>query len=323
MQDYVERLTRQRVAEMPDGTWETEDYIDYDPSKGEGLIPIKVKMTIDGDQLSLRPDGLAPGVGTFLNAGFGSAFSGVIAGTKTFFPDVPLNSGFYRVVEVDLGPVGHGRQRAMADRRDRLLLRALREDHELDLRAVVAGSRPSGRSPARSTSSTCSSAAATRAPRNRPSSCGTTGWSAAGVGATARTARTRPPRSSASAWPSSRLEGQERLSPVLTTGHEIATDSGGPGKFRGGCGVEKGGDPDARRARTVMSYCCDRARSITWGIEGGLPSIPHGVWLTRAGGSEFLGAVFSNVPVGEGDDSPVRRPVGAASATRSSATRRP
>ena len=37
VQDYVERLTRQRVAELPDGTWETEDYIDYDPDRGEGL----------------------------------------------------------------------------------------------------------------------------------------------------------------------------------------------------------------------------------------------------------------------------------------------
>jgi len=50
-----------------------------------------------------------------------------------------------------------------------------------------------------------------------------------------------------------------------------------------------------------MSYMCDRARSITWGIEGGLPSIPHGVWLTRDGEETFLGAVFSNVPCGPGD----------------------
>ena len=106
MQDYVEILTRRRIAEMPDGVWETEDYIDYDPSIGEGLIPIKVKMTIEGDQLSYDLSGSHPAVGTFLNAGFGSAFSGVIAGTKTFFPDVPLNSGFYRAVQVDLGPVG-------------------------------------------------------------------------------------------------------------------------------------------------------------------------------------------------------------------------
>jgi len=97
------------------------------------------------------------------------------------------------------------------------------------------------------------------------------------------------------------LEGQERLCPVVTTEHQIATDSGGPGQFRGGCGVRKGGVLTGVRG-TVMSYCCDRARSITWGINGGLPSVPHGVWLTRAGGeAKYLGAIFSNVPVAEGD----------------------
>ena len=58
-----------------------------------------------------------------------------------------------------------------------------------------------------------------------------------------------------------------------------------------------------------MSYCCDRARSITWGIEGGLPSIPHGVWLNKGReDARFLGAVFSNVPVSAGDY--VHAPVG-------------
>jgi N-methylhydantoinase B len=50
-----------------------------------------------------------------------------------------------------------------------------------------------------------------------------------------------------------------------------------------------------------MSYMCDRARSITWGLKGGLPSIPHGVWLTRDGEEAFLGAVFSGVPCRSGD----------------------
>src|SRR5699024_2185498 len=62
-------------------------------------------------------------------------------------------------------------------------------------------------------------------------------------------------------------EGQERLNPVITSQHSIAMDSGGPGEYRGGCGVEKGGTLTSC-AKTVMSYCCDRARSITWGIEG-------------------------------------------------------
>ena len=198
VQDYVELLTRRRIAELPDGVWETEDYIDYDPSVGEGLIPIKVKMTIEGDQLRYDLSGSHPAVGTFLNAGFGSAFSGVIAGTKTFFPDVPLNSGFYRAVQVDLGPVGLGRQRALADRRHRLLLRALREDHERDLRALVEA-----HARARARLLVQPRVPARRRPRRPPArtsrtSCGTTGWSAAGAAATAGTARTAPRRSSAS-----------------------------------------------------------------------------------------------------------------------------
>ena len=65
--------------------------------------------------------------------------------------------------------------------------------------------------------------------------------------------------------------------------------------------MEKGGRLTEMR-NTVMSYCCDRARSVTWGIEGGLPSIPHGVWLNRDTDEErFLGAVFSNVPLKAGD----------------------
>ena len=106
VQDYVERLTRQRVAELPDGEWETEDYIDYDPDRGEGLVPIKVRMTIEGDQIHYDLTGSHPAVGSFLNTGFGAAFSGLVAGTKTFFPDIPLNSGFYRVASHDLGPEG-------------------------------------------------------------------------------------------------------------------------------------------------------------------------------------------------------------------------
>jgi N-methylhydantoinase B len=88
---------------------------------------------------------------------------------------------------------------------------------------------------------------------------------------------------------------------VLTSAHRILTDSGGPGEFRGGCGLEKGGtltDCD----NTVMSYCCDRSRSITWGINVGLPSTPHGVWVNKGTpGERYLGTAFSNVPMHPGD----------------------
>jgi N-methylhydantoinase B len=98
------------------------------------------------------------------------------------------------------------------------------------------------------------------------------------------------------------FEGQERLAPVLTTGHELITDSAGPGKWRGGLGAEKGGTLYSAE-RTVMSYCCDRERSVTWGLWGGLASIPHGVWVNRGKENErYLGSIFSGVPIEEGDE---------------------
>jgi N-methylhydantoinase B len=98
------------------------------------------------------------------------------------------------------------------------------------------------------------------------------------------------------------FEGQERLAPVLTTCHELRVDSGGPGEFRGGMGVQKGVIL-TKIDKTVASYCCDRERSITWGLWGGLPSLPHGVWVNegKAEGERYLGSLFSNVALESGD----------------------
>ncbi len=88
---------------------------------------------------------------------------------------------------------------------------------------------------------------------------------------------------------------------MLTTEFQILTDSAGPGQWRGGVGARKGAL--LREAEgTVISYICDRERAVVWGISGGLPSIPHGLTLTRAGEDpEWLGAVFSDVKLNSGD----------------------
>ena len=300
VQDYVENLTRTRIAELPDGVWETEDYIDSDPTLEEGLIPIKVRMEIEGDQIRYDLSGSHAAVGTFLNAGFGSAMSGVVGGTKTFFPEVPLNSGFYRAVDIDLGPEGtvvnapwpvavtgfcsgpYEKIMACAFEIWSQIMPERAIACSFNLEYLLVGGRD-----ARS--------------EDRPFFMWYD-WMVGGWGG--RNGRdgsncTSPVFGVGLAVQP--LEGQERLSPVLTSGHEILADSGGPGRFRGGCGVEKGGTL-TQAERTVVSYCCDRARSITWGIEGGLPSSPHGVWLNKGTDDErFLGAIFSNVEISEGD----------------------
>ncbi len=300
VQDYVERLTRTRVAELPDGVWETEDYIDSDPSREEGLVPVKVKLEIEGDQIRYDLSGSHPAVGTFLNAGFGSAISGVAGGTKTFFPDVPLNSGFYRAVEIDLGPEGSvvnapwpvavtgfcsGPYEKIMNAIFEIWSQIMPERAmacSFNLEYLLVGGRDA-RADERPFFMWYDWMVGGWGGRNGKDGSNCTA-PVFGVGLAVQP-----------------LEGQERLSPVLTTGHAILPDSGGPGRFRGGCGVEKGATL-TRAENTVVSYCCDRARSITWGINGGLPSLPHGVWLNRGSDEErFLGAIFSNVGLVAGD----------------------
>lgn len=299
-QDYVERIVLRRLESLPQGVWETTDYIDFDPGKGEGLVPIKIKLTLDGKGIHYDLTGSAPAVETFLNSGYGTTHSAIYAGTKTFFPDVPLNSGFYAAVDAEIGPEGtvvnagwpyavtgfcSGPYEKLMNGIFELWSQIMPERAmacAFNLEYLLVGGRD-GRTD------------------DNPYFMWYD-WMAGGWGG-----RASKDGSSATApvfgpgLAVQPIEGQERLSPVLTTVHQIGTDSGGPGRFRGGLGIEKGGTlVDA--TNTVVSYCCDRARSITWGIEGGLPSIPHGVWMNKGTHQEkFLGSNFSAVPLHSGD----------------------
>lgn len=299
-QDYVKRTVIERIADLPHGEWRTVDYLDHDPTKGEGLIPIHIKMRIDEKGIHYDLSGSSPVVGTFLNSGYGTTHSAIYAGTKSIFPDVPLNSGFYAAVTAEIGEEGtvvnagwpHAvtgfcsgpyekimngifelwsevmpeRAMACAFNLEYLLVGghdARSENHDYFMWYDRMAGGWGGR--------------ATKDGSSATSPVFGTGLAVQPV------------------------EGQERLNPVLTTSHNIAVDSAGPGKHRGGFGVHKGGTlTDA--TNTVMSYCCDRGRSVTWGINGGLPSIPHGVWLNRGTANEkYLGATFSNVSIVPGD----------------------
>ncbi|KAB1644134.1 hydantoinase B/oxoprolinase family protein [Gulosibacter chungangensis] len=300
-QDYVERTVLAKIQDLPFGTWETVDYLDSDPGMPEGLVPIRIRLTLDQDGIHYDLNGSAPAVASFLNSGYGTTHSSLYSGTKTFFPEVPLNSGFYKAVTADIGPEGtvvnagwpnavtgfcSGPHEKIMNAVFELWSRIMPERAmacAFNLEYLLVGGRD-----ARDDS--------------KPYFMWYD-WMAGGWGG-----RSNKDGSNATApvfgagLAVQPLEGQERLSPVITTEHSIAIDSGGPGKFRGGCGIQKGGIlTDAES--TVMSYCCDRARSITWGIEGGLPSIPHGVWLNKGTPDErYLGSVFSSVPIEPGDE---------------------
>jgi N-methylhydantoinase B len=298
-QAYVERITRRRVADLPNGTWQTVDFIDQDPDTEEGLIPIKVELIIEGDQITYNLEGSHDYVGCFLNSAYPATLSALVAGTKAFFPDIPLNAGFFRAVETHIpeGSVANApwpiavtgfcsgvyekAQAAVIELWSNLMpKRALACVFNLEYLLIGGWDRRPGFDTFFMWYDWMAGGHGARS--NKDGCNGTAPIFGLGL----------------SIQP---CEGQERLCPVLTSEHRILTDSAGPGKFRGGCGLVKGGTL-LECERSVMSYCCDRARSIAFGIWGGLPSIPHGLWKNKKNkDEEFLGAIFSNVPVKTGD----------------------
>lgn len=298
--DHVTSLMRARIKALPDGEWESIDYLDGDPYQIEQLIPIKVRMKIDGDRLSYDLSESAAAVNSFMNSTYGATLSGVLAGTKHFLPDIPVNSGFHDSIDVIYGERGtvvnaewptavSGFVSGVFEKIINAVFelwshiepeRAMACSFNLEY-LLVGGRDMRDRS----------------APVFMWYDWMVGGWGARS-GADGATAASPLFGAGFAAQP---IEGQERLNPVVTTHYGIVTDSGGPGEYRGGCGVSKGvrlSDSEA----TVMSYCCDRARSIPWGINGGLSSTPQGLWLNPGTPDEkHLGATFSNVELVSGD----------------------
>jgi N-methylhydantoinase B len=300
VQDYVERLMRQRLSDLPDGTWETVDYLDFDPDAGEGLVPIRIKLEIKGDQIHYDLSGSHPALATITNSAYGATHSAITAGTKTMFPDLPLNSGFYRVVTTELGPEGSvvnatwpsavagfcmGPYEKIMNGIFELWSRILPERAmacSYNLEDLLIGGRD---------------LRSEDAPFFMWYDWMVGGWG----GRNGRDGHNASAPNFAVGLAVQPLEGQERLTPVLTTGHELIADSGGPGEFRGGVGVLKGAQL-TEVGQAVVSYASDRARSISWGLNGGLPSTPNGVWANRGSEEElYLGAFFSNRPVKAGE----------------------
>lgn len=299
-QDYVERMARARIGGLPEGSWETDDYLDQDPGKPEGLVRVHVKMTIKDGQIRYDLTGSDPPVATILNGCFGSSFSSIVSGTKVFFPDIPLNSGFYRVLDVELpvntvvnAPLPIGVDGFGTGSHEKIM------NAIFELWSIVVPDRALA----------CSfnleylQLGGFDARESYKRDYMWYDWMLGGWGGRhGRDGINGAPPVFGAGLAIQPSEPQERLSPVVITEHNFLIDSGGPGEWRGGLGIAKGARVVESRD-AVLSYFCDRARSITWGLFGGLPSYPSGLWLTREGADKpiFLGAAVSGVDILPGD----------------------
>ncbi|BBK32955.1 N-methylhydantoinase B [Stella humosa] len=99
--DYSERRVRAAIAKVPDGTYTGEAVLD-DDGIGFEAIPIRCRLTISGESVSIDFEGSAPQVGRNINCPFSSTISAALSAVKSVLtsPDIPFNEGLKRPISV-------------------------------------------------------------------------------------------------------------------------------------------------------------------------------------------------------------------------------
>lgn len=102
---YAERRTRAAIAQMPDGTWTAIEQMEGDGIT-EGPIPIRVTVTVEGDELRVDFTGTADAVAGNVNCPLAVTRSAVYFVIRALTdPDIPASAGAFAPVTV-VAPVG-------------------------------------------------------------------------------------------------------------------------------------------------------------------------------------------------------------------------
>ena len=99
--DHAERLTRAAIAELPDGEWAFEDYIDDDGIDRGERIRLACRITKSGQHLKVDWDGSSPQVKGAINCTLSFTKAVSYAAVRSVLPgDIPTNDGMFRAIEV-------------------------------------------------------------------------------------------------------------------------------------------------------------------------------------------------------------------------------
>jgi N-methylhydantoinase B len=105
-QQLSEEAMRRTIATLPDGTYESEDWVEFDGRGIQELHEMRCRVVIDGDEITIQFRG-GPQTDSFINgaapAMIGQTWSTLLAQIAY---DIPVNAGIWRPVHFDLGPPG-------------------------------------------------------------------------------------------------------------------------------------------------------------------------------------------------------------------------
>jgi N-methylhydantoinase B len=299
LQQYSERKLRSRLAELPDGTFRHIDRQDHD-GLSPGIYRIAMAVTKRGEELHFDFTGSSSQTEGFVNCCIGGAWAGVFGVVAPWLAsDIPWNAGLLKAVTITAPdgsicnaqlpvPVSKGGTGTMWSIRNsaQLCLSKLlgcSDTHWRDAMAIWQGAVP------------IPTMFGTNQNGKRFTYLNMDG-SAGGCGAVADRDGTNTAGNQVSpAMSIPNIETHEAHHPIVYTFRRQLRDSGGPGKFRGGVGLEE--MFTVRGSDAIQMTLASNGISVAnaEGIFGGMPGSCNfwGVVRTHKAGGEAFEPVFS------------------------------
>lgn len=101
-----EQGVRKLIQGLPDGTYDSVDWVEFDARGTEELHEVRTRLIVDGDEMTIQFRG-DPQTDSFINgaapAMIGQSWTTLLA-VLTY--DIPVNAGIWRPIHFDLGPAG-------------------------------------------------------------------------------------------------------------------------------------------------------------------------------------------------------------------------
>ena len=294
--DYTERLTRQRIRELPDGSWSFTDYID-DDGVSDDMIAVRAVVTKRGDRIRVDFSGSSPQCrGSIsgllhMNANYVYMALRSLLGT-----DIPNTAGFNRPIEVTaplgsfvnpLPPAAVGARQLGGRRINHAVWGAL---------AQMVPDRCFG-CPGGSDASMATSGIDSRGEPRR-SWVLTEGFNETACGGRPDKDGMDGQGSNVTNQANTPVEIIETEYPIRILEYGFVPDTEGAGKFRGGLALVRVFEylEDGIEVRTR----CDRMKRPPWGVWGGEDALAARVCLTSGGSQRELPGK-SILWVGRGD----------------------
>jgi N-methylhydantoinase B len=301
--NYSERRMREEISLMPDGVYSAIDYIESILPDG-GDVDIRVKITKKSDNIVFDYTGTHPQVNKPVNAPMGVTISGIyfmlISVTD---PTIPVNDGCFRPITLKIprgsimnpirpAPVAGGNVET-SQRNVDVIMRAFSQ---------ITPERVPAASQGTMNNITLGGWMDSGEPWTFYETIG------GGSGARPNHDGVDGVHTNMTNTMNTPIESIEAYLPLKFMAYCLRPDSGGPGKYRGGCGIER--IWKLTSARATLGIMAERNKIKPWGLGGGEGGATGEFILIRADGTELKLPSKCKITIYKGDTLIIRTPGG-------------